>query len=140
VPGVATADENLVSSPLEERIRSFYLDWCQASPQDLASYFTDRATFQPVSRAEPFAGAAAITGIIEIFRARFEDVDIQILHLAQSDNVVHCEHRWDFSVVGGRRFSVAANDVFTFEGDRISSWRSYFDPVALTSQIDLGEG
>lgn len=123
----------------EDRIRSFYADWIQASPQELAGYFTERASFEPVSRSVPIVGAAAIAGTIEIFRGRFEDVEVRILHLASADNVVHCEHRWDYAVGGGRRFSVGANDTFTFEGDRISSWRSYFDPRALTSHIDLGE-
>ncbi|MFP6664889.1 MAG: nuclear transport factor 2 family protein [Deltaproteobacteria bacterium] len=129
-----------MSSSQEERIRSFYVDWCQASPQALARYFTDRARFEPVSRAQPILGATAIAGTIEIFRGRFDEVEIHVLHMASADNVVHCEHRWDYAVGGGRRFSVSAHDAFTFEGDRISIWRSYFDPTTLTSQIDLGEG
>lgn len=123
-----------------ERIRQFYADWCLLSPADLARYFTPDASFQPVSRDRPIVGARAICGTIEIFRARFESVDVDIVHLAGAGDIVHCEHLWHYTVAGGQVFRVPANDVFAFDGDRIRSWRSYFNPQALIGKIDLGEG
>ena len=126
-------------SPVE-RIRQFYADWCLLSPGELARYFTPDAIFQPVSRDRPIVSAGAIAGTIEIFRARFEAVEVDILHMAAADPGVHCEHLWHFTAAGGRTLSVPANDVFSFAGEKICSWRSYFNPQALIGRIDLGEG
>ena len=78
--------------------------------------------------------------MIEIFRARFESVDVQILNLASTTDVVLCETIWRFSVHKGSDFAMGVQDAFSFEGERIFSWRSYFDLKRLTDQIDLGEG
>ncbi len=84
-------------------------------------------------------GANAIAGNIEIFRARFENVDVEVVSVAASGNIVLCEHLWHYSMARGHKFELAAQDAFTFAEQRISSWRSYFDPLKLTDRVDLGE-
>jgi len=84
-------------------------------------------------------GANAIAGNIEIFRARFENVDVEVVSIAASGSIVLCEHLWHYSMAGGNKFELAAQDAFTFAEQRISSWRSYFDPLKLKERVDLGE-
>ena len=109
------------------------------SPHQLAEYFTADADFRTPLFALPVTGAAAIAGNIEIFRARFENVDVEVLRIASRENVVLCEHLWHYRLARGEGFQVAAQDAFSFAEERISSWRSYFDPLALTARVDLGE-
>ncbi len=120
-------------------MRRFYSDWSVVSPNQLAEYFTADADFRTPLFALPVTGASAIAGNIEIFRARFENVDVEVLSIASSENVVLCEHLWHYRLARGQGFRVPAQDSFSFVEERISSWRSYFDPLALTSRVDLGE-
>ncbi|HAC80342.1 MAG: nuclear transport factor 2 family protein [Candidatus Binatia bacterium] len=120
-------------------VRKFYSDWSVVSPARIAEYFTEEAIFRTPLQVHPVAGPAAIAGNIEIFRARFEDVDVEVLTIMSSGQTVLCEHLWHYYLTRGAEFQVAAQDRFTFEEERISSWRSYFDPLTLTAKVDLGE-
>jgi limonene-1,2-epoxide hydrolase len=128
-----------LSSALENTVRRFYSDWSVVSPARIAEYFTEDAALVTPLNAIAVAGPAAIAGNIEIFRARFENVDVEVLTIASSGQTVLCEHVWHYYLARGVEFQVLAQDAFTFDGDRISAWRSYFDPRALTSKVNLGE-
>ncbi len=129
-----------MSSALENQVRRFYSDWSIVSPRQLAGYFTADAIFQTPLLSHIVTGAAAIAGNIEIFRGRFENVDVEVVHIASVDKVVLCEHVWHYDLARGKRFQVPAQDAFVFADDQISVWRAYFDPLAVTNRVDLGEG
>ena len=128
-----------LSSALDNLVRKFYSDWSVVSPRQLAAYFTPEATLQTPLHDRVIIGANAIAGNIEIFRARFENVDVEVVSVAATGNIVLCEHLWHYSMARGNKFELAAQDAFTFAEQRISSWRSYFDPLKLTERVDLGE-
>ena len=105
----------------------------------IAAYFSPDAVLQTPLLEAPLLGAPAIAGQIEIFRARFENVDVEILAMASSGQTVLCEHLWRYQLTRGKKFQLPMQASFTFKQGEICVWRSYFDPRVLTGNVDLGE-
>ena len=123
-----------------ELVRRFCVEWPGLAPAAMGEFFTPDFTYRHVALDRPIVGAAALAGAIEVFRARFEQIDTEIKAIAEADETVLCERLEHFWLPGGKRIVVpAVASVGTRDG-RIARWLEFFDLAALKRQVDLTEG
>lgn len=125
-------------SPIDV-VRRFCDEWPGLAPAEIGSFFADDCAYRHVSLARPLVGPRFIAGAIEIFRARFEQIECEVVHISSSDDVVLCERRDQFWLPGGRTFEIPGMATVLVREDRIAGWRDYFDLGALKSQVDVTE-
>ncbi len=126
-------------SPVEV-VRRFCAEWPGLPPADIAAFFTDDFQYLHVSIGRPLTGGRAIAGAVEIFRARFEQIESEVLRIAEDAGVVLCEREDKFWLPGGRLVGFTAMATVETRGEKISRWYDYFDLAALKRQVDVTEG
>ncbi len=122
-----------------ELVRRFCLEWPGLPPEQIGDFFTNDCAYEHVSLARPLVGPRSIAGAIEIYRARFEQIECDILHMAESDGVVLCHRVEQFGLPGGRVVRLPGMSAVEIRDDKIAYWRDYFDLEALRRQVDLTE-
>ncbi len=126
-------------SPVEI-VRGFCTQWPGLPPADIREFFTSDCEYRHVSVERPLVGPLAIAGAIEIYRARFEQIESEVLRIAEDGGAVLCEREDRFWLPGGRVIGFRAMGSFETRDGKISLWRDYFDVAELKRQVDLTEG
>lgn len=82
----------------------------------------------------PTKGAKAVRGLVSSFLTPAENVDWEILNIAESGDTVFAE-RIDRFVIGGKDIALPCNGVFEIRDGKIVEWRDYFDMATWTRQM-----
>jgi limonene-1,2-epoxide hydrolase len=106
----------------------------------MEAFFTADFVYLHLSLDRPIVGPKALAGMIEVFRARFEQIESEVLHLGEVEGQVLCERIDRFGLPGGRRFAVSAMASVQVRDGRIAQWRDYFDIAFLKRNVDVTEG
>jgi len=123
-----------------ELVTRFCLNWPGLSPAEIAAFFTDDCVYDHVSIDRPLVGPRAIAGAVEIYRARFEQIESEVVHISDDAGVVLCERIEKLWLPGGRQFGFQAMATVQVRDGKISRWHDYFDVAALKRQVDVTEG
>lgn len=121
-------------------VSRFCAEWPGLSPSEIGAFFTDDCVYQHNSIDRPLTGPRAIAGAIEIYRARFEQIECEMVRIVEQGGVVLCERRERFWLPGGRIVQFKAMATVQTRDGRISRWNEYFDVKALMRQVDVTEG
>ena len=122
-----------------ELVRRFSCEWPGLSPDEIGAFFTDDCVYQHDSIPRALVGSRAIAGAIEIFRARFEHIECEMVRIAEDRGVVLCERTEKFTLPGGRVVRFRAMATVQVRDDQILHWYEYSDIAALRRQVDLTE-
>lgn len=122
-----------------ELVRRFCSDWPGLPPDEIGAFFTPDCAYYQLSLGRPLRGPRAIAGAIEIFRARFEQIESEVRHAADVDGVVLCEREDRFWLPGGRIVGFKAMAKVELKDGKIAVWHDYFDLASLKSQVDVTE-
>lgn len=127
------------SSPAADLVRRFCVEWPGLAPSDIAAFFAPDFVYQHMSVARPLVGPQMIAGAIEVFRARFEQIESEVLAIAESAGTVLCEREDRFWLPGGRIVGFRAMASMVTSEGKISFWNDYYDLATLSLQVDLTE-
>ena len=124
-----------MSTIAEQQIRAFFLRW-GASFDELCTAYRDVLG----ARAEWIAGPSPIpvtrggeeaVGLLEGFRENYDlaTIEVDILHLGQSGNIVYSERVDHLVDSAGRRFISlpVAGVMHIDDGGQLTYWRDYWD-------------
>ncbi len=103
----------------------------------LMEFFAPDAVYHNMPMA-PVSGSQAIRQVIERFIGPAEEVDWQILTIAESGGSVMAE-RLDRFVIDGEAVDLPCNGVFEMEDGKIKIWRDYFDMATWLRQTGAGD-
>lgn len=123
-----------------ELVSRFCTEWPGLPPAEIGAFFTPDGSYQHSSLERPLVGPRFIAGAIEIFRARFEQIDSEVLHISSCGSVVLVERRDRFWLPGGRSVQLQGMARVEVRDGKIAMWRDYFDVAALVAQVDVTEG
>jgi steroid delta-isomerase-like uncharacterized protein len=109
--------------------------------------FNGHPHYEIIPTGQVFDGADEVMGYYLMTRTAFPDQrhDAVRYHVADDAVIVECDllgtNLGEFYGLPptGREFRVPIIVVFTFEGDRITNERVYFDSASLVTQIGRGE-
>ncbi len=119
-----------MASP-EAVVRAFCDAVVAKDPAALRRFFTDDVVYHNIP-LDPLEGVDAALGMLENFMGMCDGLRFDIVHLAVVGDTVLTE-RSDVFTVGGEARPLAVMGAFTVTGDRISSWRDYFDMAQATA-------
>jgi limonene-1,2-epoxide hydrolase len=109
----------------EEVVRAVLHAWSRLDVDELATYFTADAVWDNVPIGV-VSGQDEIREAIAEYVSRATSADIEILNLAVIGSTVLTERvdhfRWDGHLVNSRVMGA-----FEIAGEKIASWRDYFD-------------
>ncbi len=112
-------------------------DLCDAfakhDAEALRPFFTEDVVYHNIPM-EPAVGIDATIAFIEGFFAMCDNMTIETLHLAVSDNVVLTE-RIDTFKVGDIVAPLPLMGTFEVREGKISAWRDYFDLGQITKML-----
>lgn len=100
-------------------------------------FFAPDAVYHNMPMA-PVSGSAAIRQVIEQFIGPAEEVDWQILTIAESGGSVMAE-RLDRFTLDGKTVELPCNGVYEMEDGKIKIWRDYFDMATWLRQTGAGD-
>lgn len=100
-------------------------------------FFAPDAVYHNMPMA-PVSGSEAIRQVIERFIGPAEEVDWQILTIAETGNSVMAE-RLDIFVLDGKKVELPCNGVFEMQDGKIKVWRDYFDMATWLRQTGAGD-
>src|SRR5262249_10344439 len=114
-------------------VRRFVAAWSRLDPSELATYFTDDATYHNVPLA-PVTGRANIEATIRAFTTSWTATDWELRHVLAAGDIVMAE-RIDRTAAGGRSVALPIVGVFELEHGKIKCWRDYFDLATYAQTI-----
>ena len=120
-------------------VRRFLNQWPGLSPAEIADFFHKDATYQHLGSEVTLTGAHRIAGAIEIYRARFEQIECRIVWIAQQDEAVLLERVDELWLPGERKVEIPAMSVVMVSQAKIARARDYLDTAALRAQVGLTE-
>ncbi|MGI0129324.1 MAG: limonene-1,2-epoxide hydrolase family protein [Thermoplasmata archaeon] len=135
----ASPSSGPTSKSREQQTLDFFARWGVSFDEFCQSFvdtFTDATVWdqRPVPR---LTGASNAIRFLKLARVgmRMETVDVEILSIASSGDIVHVQRidhlrRADGSGIA----SAAVAGVLEFDGDRIVRWREYFDAGSFVGQ------
>src|SRR5690606_17901531 len=92
---------------------------------ELMTYFTGDAVYHNMP-GPPAKGAEAVRQTITGFLGNWQKTDWEVLNIAANGNTVFAE-RVDRTDAGGKHVDLPCVGVFEVEGEKIRTWRDYFD-------------
>lgn len=122
---VTTADGGLMTA--EEIVRAEIAAWGRNDVDEVMSHFAEDATFDIGPDWPKLSGRGAIHDMMKVFFAGGNCVDLEILHLAVTGDVVLMERR-DHWIVDGRQMSWPVMGAYEVRDEKITAWREYFYP------------
>ena len=106
--------------------------WHALDADAVLSCFAENAVMHNMMDA-PLRGKAAIRGLLDMFFAKAEKVDMEVLTRAVSGGTVLLERRDSF-VWNGKSGVLPAVGVFEVHDGLIHAWREYFDRATYMKQ------
>lgn len=98
----------------------------------IMAFFAEDAVYHNMPN-QPLKGTAAIRRAIENFVNPASRIDWEILHTAETGNVVLTE-RMDRFVMNGKDVALPVMGAFELANGKITAWRDYFDVAAWQRQ------
>jgi limonene-1,2-epoxide hydrolase len=115
-----------------EVVRGFCAEWSGGTADSLAKWFTEDAVYHNMP-SEPVTVQDAIREVLAGWLEKFA-IEIRILHIATTDDVVMTERVDDFTVAG-RTIPLPVMGACEVVDGKIAAWRDYFDREQLYSRI-----
>ena len=122
-----------------EILRRLFSDWAGLSPKEIEDFFHADAKYRNVCADRSLDGASSIAGAMEVYRARFDQIESEIVRAASDGATVLLERIERMSLPNGRMVEFSGMANVTFEKGRILTWNDYFDLATLRQQVDLTE-
>ena len=119
-----------------EIVRRFCAAWSNASPDELAEFFTDDAVYHNIPIA-PVTGRDTIKATIAGFTGGVEKIEFRVHHIVADGNVVLTE-RTDVFHAGDRTIELPVMGTFEVKDGKIAAWRDYFDMKQFMDQMAGG--
>lgn len=105
--------------------------------EPIAALFAEDATlFNPHIRR--MNGARDVRQFWKTYRLTFGSVHSEFRHVLETNECAMLEWKSTGTGPTGRAFRYDGVSVLEFEGERIKTFRTYFDPQALADQLQLG--
>jgi len=123
-----------------ELVTRFCEEWHRLSPEEIKGFFGYEGVYRHVSIERSLRGHLEIAGAIEIYRARFEQIESEVLRISAAGEEVLCERREIFWLPSGRIVGFEAMSSVEVRDGKIQSWTDYFDVAGLKRQVDVTEG
>lgn len=120
----------------ETIVLAFLAAWRRRNLDELMGFFADDAVYHNVP-VEPVRGRAAIRAVFDGFLRSMPSIALDVLHSAAKGSVVFTERVDRFQMQNGTRFELPVNGVFELRGDKIVSFRDYFDLASFESRSGL---
>jgi limonene-1,2-epoxide hydrolase len=102
----------------------------------MIAFFSDDAVYHNIP-LEPVVGPDAIRATIEGFTGAVDALEFKVLAIAASGSTVLTE-RVDVFHFPASRIDLPVMGAFEVDGDKITSWRDYFDLNQFMSQLPQG--
>ena len=122
----------------EQLVKDFCAAWAAADFDEVVSYFAEDGVYHNIP-VDPLTGHEAIRGMIEAFTAGLKVVEFKILTMLSDGSTVVTERVDIFEKPDGSRVELPVMGILEFEGDKIASWREYFDLNQFMSQAAPAE-
>ncbi len=106
--------------------------WHALDAEAVIACFADDAVMHNMMM-EPLVGKAAIRGLLDMFFAKAEKVEMELVSRAVSGDTVILERR-DHFIWAGRSGVLPVVGVFEVRAGLIRSWREYFDRATYERQ------
>ncbi len=116
----------------DQLVTDFCKLWASPDPDELATYFTEDATYHNIPMA-PVQGREAIREFIAGFLAAFDGIDFNVHRQVSNGPLVMNERTDVMRRKDGGEIPLPVMGVFEVHNDRIAAWRDYFDMAAITS-------
>ena len=118
-----------------------FFDCWSAGPDGFISSFREHLAESVVWDQRPIACTHGLEQALRLAGLSrraigLHSIDVQMLSLACDGQIVHTERRDHLRLADGRLIaSVAVAGVLRFQGDRVTHWREYLDPLGLGAAI-----
>ena len=108
-----------------EIVRRFCAAWSNASPDEIAGYFTDDAVYHNIPM-DPISGRDTIKTFIAGFAGGAGQIDFRVRNIVADGPVVLTE-RVDVFVMPTGKVELPVMGTFEVKDGKIAAWRDYFD-------------
>lgn len=122
-----------------ELVTNFCRDWPGMSPAEMVEFFAENCTYENFGLREPLRGPRFVAGALEIFRARFEQIESKMLHVSCDGETVLSLRRESFWLPGGRVLHLEAMASIEVKDGKITAWKDYCDIQSFRRAVDLTE-
>ena len=113
-------------------VMDFIQAWNEKNWDAIEAAFSDDVVYHNIPM-DPAEGKAAAMMIIRGMRP--QEVDWEVLNIAENGNVVLTERVDNFVLADGKTLSIPVMGTMELEGGKIKAWRDYFDLATFTSQM-----
>ena len=117
-------------------VRRFCAAWSNASPDELAEFFTDDAVYHNIPIA-PVTGRDTIKATITGFTGGVEKIEFRVRNIVADGPIVLTE-RVDVFVLPQRSIELPVMGTFEVRDGKIAAWRDYFDMKQFMDQMAGG--
>ncbi len=150
--GTATWGAQLDSEFVEEWGRRFGDAWNDHDPEAIAALCTEDVVWNDAAAPGPVSGRDGVRGFAEFTFATFPDFHVvetaESLFVSPAEPTVLVPYRMTGSrrgvegpdAGGIARFSVSGIDQWTFRGERLCRYSTYYDKAEMMRQLELTAG
>lgn len=117
-------------------VRRFCAAWSNASPDELAGFFTNDAVYHNIPIA-PVTGRDTIKTTIAGFTGGVEKIEFRVRNIVADGTIVLTE-RVDVFVLPERSIELPVMGTFEVRDGKIAAWRDYFDMKQFMDQMAGG--
>ena len=117
----------------EQLVRDFCAAWAAADFDKVVSYFAEDGVYHNIP-VDPLQGHEAIRGMIDVFTNGLTVEEFKILTMLSDGPTVITERVDIFVQPDGSKVELPVMGIFEWDGDKIRSWREYFDLNQFMSQ------
>ena len=110
----------------EQLVMDFFGAWASGDTDRVLSFFADDGVYHNIP-VDPLTGHEAIRGMIEMFTTGLTVVEFKVLNMLSDGPQVMTERVDIFRKDDGGLVELPVMGILEFEGDKITSWREYFD-------------
>ena len=110
----------------EQLVMDFFGAWASGDTDRVLSFFADDGVYHNIP-VDPLTGHEAIRGMIEMFTTGLTVVEFKVLNMLSDGPQVMTERVDIFRKDDGGTVELPVMGILEFEGDKIKSWREYFD-------------
>ena len=113
-------------------VMDFIQAWNDRNWDGIEAAFADDVIYHNIPMA-PLNGKAAAMEMIRGMQP--QEVDWEVLHIAEAGNAVRTERVDNFVMADGKEVCVPVMGTFEIEDGSIKAWRDYFDLAGFTAQM-----
>ena len=113
-------------------VLDFIQAWNEKNWDAIEAAFTEDVVYHNIPM-DPAEGKTAAMAIIRGMEP--EEVDWEVLNIAENGNAVLTERVDNFVMPGGKKLSLPVMGTMEIQDGKIKAWRDYFDLASFTSQM-----